>query len=521
MAINSECTVNIENSSNINVYNKNIRVDKDTTNFSSRQVFDEYFEYRDKALDVSKAEGEELKLIQLDVKNWLEENCLLDLPDDNNKKFEYYTNYSREIVENKFLGLINYLRTNYPSIISDFELKATELFIDSSFSMYFDNFNGDSEKTVTDDADGSFAFIVPSRMGRGRTEYGEEAEMVIPAVRYVPKEMRSQMLVGLPPFVIDKYKVDNNGRRGYLIFAPVTEDFAQDLSLSNAFKAIDKNVNAAVNFAHRRFGVKIIGLGAILPAYTKYGRTIKNEEVVTTTGHGGTIELIHKTINFLSQNHLETKTIGVLGLGSIGSSIAHIIADYFPNTMLNIYDSNQNKINRTVNTYSDLSRFKLSKSDTELIQESDIIVSAISGQIIDLDQKEVNFFNKPKIIIDDSQPGSVIPDQITKRGGNVLWVIGNDSRKDVATRRGYDYATLLNKYTDVFGCEAEVACINKYWDELEDRGMPPGAIAKIINKVAINGPVKPHNVKIISALFKKYGIEAAEPQVFGKPVKLK
>ena len=492
---------------------------QDTPLLTAGEIFDSYFEYRERASSVKKVEGQELEDIQLNVKNWLEQSDLLHLPDKEEERYLYYTTYSREKVDRKFAGLLYYLRTSYPDKVSEDELRATELFIASSFSMYFENVDNEG-KEVAENADGSFAFVVPSRMGRKHPEYGEESETVIPAIRYIPNEMRSQMLVGLPPFVIDEYEKDGNGKKGYLIFAPVTEDFAQDLSPSDAFRAVEENVNATIDFAHRQFGIRMIGLGAILPAYTKYGQTIRNKAVITTTGHGGTIELINKTVSFLSKNYLTPETIGVLGLGSIGASIAHIIADYFPDITLNIYDSNPAKMNRTVEEYRDSSRFQLCSSDSKLIQESDIVVSAIAGTMVDLEQRGVKAFDKPKIIIDDSQPGSVVPAQIEERGGKVIWVVGNDTQGNVATRRGYDYGTLLNPRTDIFGCEAEVACISKYWEELRSRGMPEQAIHRIIAKVAIKGPVKPRNVRVIRALFKKYGIEVADPQVFGKPVQL-
>lgn len=481
----------------------------------SRTVFAESFILRDQAAAVEKIDGAELEAVQSDVQSWIEANGIIELPEDEDDRVSCYTDYSEMRVANKVLALVDYLAQNHADKVSPEELAATRSFVESSFAMFRDEpESGD----VMPDADGSFAFVVPSRMGRNHTEYGEEVEPVIPAMRYVPNELRAQMLLGLPPFVIDTYKYDEYGRRGYLVFAPVTEDVGTDLPGGKALDAVQTNVNAAVDFAHRRFGVEVVGLGAVLPAFTCFGQTIKNKNVVTTTGHGGTTELINMTIETATGGE-DPETIGVLGLGSIGASIANIAADRFKTSKIKIFDAKPNKVQRTLRNAEDPSRFEAVESDTALIEESDVIISAIAGMVIDLDARNVDRLDG-KVIVDDSQPGSVIPAQVTERGGNVLWVIGRDSTGRVATRRGYDYATLVNAQTDVFGCEAEAASIYRYKQELKDREMPADMIDRVIRKVALRGPVTPQGARLIGALFKKYGIVAAEPQAFGERVEL-
>jgi hypothetical protein len=337
-------------------------------------------------------------------------------------------------------------------------------------------------------------------MSRDNTEYGGEVEPVIPALRYVPNELRAQMLIGMPPFVIDTYARDEAGKRGYLILAPVFEDMRNDIS-SNAVRLIASRtiVNDAVDFAHRRFGVGIVGLGAHLPAVTRYGQTIT--ELIARTMESG---LAHK------DEKLES--IGMLGLGAIGASVAEIVAERYPETPVRIFDINRGNMDRLVARHPD--RFITVESDAGLVDESQVIISAIVGRFNtdNVDSME------GKLVVDDAQPGSFDPVAVQELGGHVLWVIGQDPTGNIAYRSGYDYDTMVNEHTDLFGCEAEAAVLAEYMDELKERGMGDALSRRIVEKVAIRRAVDVRSVRLFSALFKKYGIIASEPQAFGNPV---
>lgn len=479
----------------------------------SHNVFDHYFELRDEARGVEKVGGAELHTIQEDVRDYVTSTGLVDMPDAPEGRFHYYTDFSQETARSKILGLVDYLEQHHADKICSVELEATRAFVESTFAMYEDR---PEEGDVMCDADGSFAFVVPARMGRTHTDYGQEVEPAIPAFRYIPNELRAAMMVGLPPFVIDTYQHNEEGKRGYLIFAPVFEDMREDLgsSLSLLIKAAHNNINAAVDFAYRRFGTEIIGLGATLPALTNYGKTIINPHVTTTTGHGGTVELIRKTV----ENSLHNETpdsIGVLGLGAIGEAIARIIANEYPESRVNIYDTKENRIQR-IKQEGD--QFVGCDNEKTVIENSDILISAITDRL-DLKALGVKSLDG-LVIVDDSQPGSVDPRQTQELGGATVWVIGKDTKGNVATRRGYDYATMVDPHSDLFGCEAEAASIAKYAAELRERQMPEAVISRIIDKVALKGRVTVRNVHYIGALFSKYGILPSEPQAFGRPVEL-
>ena len=124
------------------------------------------------------------------------------------------------------------------------------------------------------------------------------------------------------------------------------------------------------------------------------------------------------------------------------------------------------------------------------------------------------------LFYDDSQPAALDPAEFEAAGGTVQWIIGSDSQRSVATRTGYDFASMLDGQTDIFGCEAEVGVIAKYMAELRIRGMGEIVMRRIAEKVAIKDAVTPQAVRYISALFKKYGVVASQPQAFGRPVEL-
>ncbi len=477
----------------------------------SRKLHEGYVDLRSQAALEPKPAGQELENIQADVSAWLEQEKILELPADQESRIKYYSTFDEAVVRGKVIALVDYLRRNHGHQISSIELDATEKFVEAAFAMYSDEPSADTN--VMDDADGSFAFVVPARMSRNDSEYGEEVEPVIPALRYVPKELRAQMMVGLPPFVIDTYKPDENGRHGVLVLAPVFGDMAEDIESTSAKMGIAQaNVNAAVNFAHRRYGVEVVGLGATLPSLTLYGKKITNKNVITTTGHGGTAQLIAQTMEAgLQARGVELQSIGVLGMGAIGASVAEVIADRYSEIPVSIYDTSASKAAKVAERNP--GRFSVAESDSKLVAENQVVISAITSRFDTAGIAELN----GTIVIDDAQPASFDPQAVEALGGTVQWVIGRDAQ-GIATRTGYDYATMLDPHTDVFGCEAEAASIAAYMNDLRGRGMDEKLVHRIAEKVAIRSAVDASKVRIISALFKKFGIIASEPQAFGRPV---
>lgn len=493
---------------------------------SSYAAFKAYLDSRKLCQEARKMSDESAAIVRGHVTNWIEEAELFgdELP---------YGVYSKEVVSKNIGGLIDYLSSHHPDV-TDIELETTRQFVDSSFAMFEDS----KRDSIAEDADGSAAFIVHIRTSRVFPDYDSEIDPVIPALRYVPGELRASFMVGLPPFIIDQYKPTPDGKKANLICAPffldsMLEGITSSEDYSRRLEQAIGAVQDSVDFAHNRLGSSQIGFGAILPSITKYGQSVESGETSVTTGHGGTAVLIKESARqavergFVSEEALNS--LGLLGLGSIGASVADIMLDDFRNTDFMLFDLASLKIERTLNNMKN----KINESDDgtatvspagnvrELLEKSSIIVSAVTTPIdlykefdIDPNNPEKPQVLKGKFIIDDSQPASFTPEQVEALGGKVTWVVGRDTKNAIA-RDWYDYGTMSDE-RDLFGCEAEVNALALYSRELSGRGMPDKTTKSIIGKLAIRKAVTPQAARYISALFKKYGIEPSEFQAFGK-----
>lgn len=479
----------------------------------SRAMHEAYVSQREAVKLLPKVEGDELTSIQESVRTWIAANPGFTEGQD-------YSKYDQQHLTDKLYGLTNYLRENFGDKVNELELATSESFVTSIFGMYEDR---EADGVISPDADGSFAFIVPMRSSRIDKDYGQEVEPAIPALRYVPNELRAQMLVGVPPFIIDTYKQGPDGRRGYLVLAPVFTDmglemFADGANLGDIHKAARPRIDDAVDFAHERLGVTIAGLGATLPSLTNFGRTVQNPNVLITNGHGGTAYLVKETARKAIDEGLvassEHPKVGVLGNGAIGGPMAVLAATEFdPPT--GIFDTDESKRNRTQRNIEEVGGVAVQMDNEEhLVNTHDVILSAIVGRVSLAGFKEIPDLTG-KVIVDDSQPGSFDPREVAKHGGTVVWVIARDTEGHIR-REGYDYATMVDMEKDLFGCEAEAGTLALYRQELLNRGMSEKMTNKMLKNLAVKEPVTPRKARLIGALFKKYGIVPSEFQAFGQ-----
>ncbi len=477
----------------------------------ARDLSEQYFDLRKKVLAAEKIDGEQLVSVQTAVGEWA--RSATDLNVDEPFSYGDYAFPSREKIVKRYELLSNHLKEHYTDVVSDDEIEASRLFVESSFAMYEETpKNGE----IHPDADGSFAFVVPTRLSRKDPEYGPEVEPIMPILRYLPNEMRAAFAVGLPPLILDTYNRDAEGKRGYLVLAPIWTDMMSDLELGEAYDAAVKRVNDTVDFAYSRLGAEIQGLGAIIPALTKFGQNIENSNVITTTGHGGTIQIIMETLERAANESYirpeQLKKIGVLGLGSIGYSIADITRSNYPDAEIRVYDSNPEKVSRVVCSIGAIA----AESEVELIRDSEVIISAIvtAAGPLDLEALGVTAADmEGKLIIDDSQPCSVSPEQVKKLGGTVAWVIGHNGIE----RSSYDFGgSMADGKKELFGCEAEAATIAAYYGELLATGMDVQDAKEEVRKVALRSPVTPDKVRAIAELFEVHNVEAAPLQAFGE-----
>src|SRR5262249_40257019 len=151
-------------------------------------------------------------------------------------------------------------------------------------------------------------------------------------------DKRLRGIYGLPPAVLDTYtKSDQDNETGALVLVPMYSDMLKDIWPDRADLAAAARMSevaatvlsASAAFAHLRLGARVLGLGAILPhpTITNFGRKLHAvdgmQDLVTTTGHGGTVYMIVNTVRkILSETSIQSRgRIGVIGgAGSIGWS---------------------------------------------------------------------------------------------------------------------------------------------------------------------------------------------------------
>ena len=348
----------------------------------------------------------------------------------------------------------------------------------------------------------NFAFVIPTRASRFEEDYWEEVYDFFPALRYLSPPEAFKTLSSIPPFRIEMYGAPGENSSGVLIFAPVFNDMLKDFKNKVLLsRKVHKKINEAVQFAHERFGVSYVGLGATLPKLTNYGKTVK-ADVITTTGHAGTTWLVKQTVLDLIDNHPqlnETSTIGFIGGGAIGLASIQSLTKALPKASFVIYDKRPkvNQKNQKILKKSGIN-LQIAASNKELINSSQLIVSAITSKI---DLSTIDLAGK--IIVDDSQPGSFSREEVMAGGGELLWVVGRDNSKEqfVTRRQGYSYGPhgLHHKY-DIWGCEAEVA-----------------AIAHSSRKdAAVSSAVTLDDIDVIESLFNELGVDVADYQSHGQ-----
>jgi len=487
---------------------------------SAREVFYEYMDVRAKAMDERTVDPPYLAEIQEAARKWILDNFDPAKAD--------YAAYDIETVVDKIDGvtkfLIEYTAEHYPGAICDSEIHATELFIKQAFAMYDEYVTKPRNGRIPADADAKFAFVVPSRTSTLNPKYGGEAEIPCPITRYIPNELRGFLGIGLPPFIVDQYNLDNESGKGYLINASLYPDMLIHMPFDDAKKVAQKNTNDGVAFA-KGLGAKVAGLGALIPALTKFGKTISVEDINTTTGHAGTIYTILQTAEHaVERGYIKPdalKRLGCLGLGAIGNPLAEIMASHYSETTaFNIFDYASDKISSGAKALDDIGKeYTISNTVLDLLNNSDVIVSAITSPV-DLDKIDPDhkLDLTGKLIIDDSQPGMFNRDQVEKRGGTLVWVIAHDTQ-GVVQRKQYSYDTLVDEQDDLFGCEAEAGALSRYYNELcYERGLGPKVAQRIIEKIAVRDRVTTRQVRLFGVLFRRYGIIPAPFQVLGELV---
>lgn len=363
---------------------------------------------------------------------------------------------------------------------------ATEAEVDSSVEFIhrtFDRWEGRSDERV----EGDYCFVVPPRISRSSDVYAAEVEPFLPVLRHFPVDIRQRAFVGLPPYLVDRYGRGERG--GLMVYTPVFIDMVGDLEFGDALEVARRCVADSVSFAQRFTGVRVAGLAATLPNLTDMGRAVACDGVVTTTGHAGTVWLIAEIVSQGASAAAGTG-IGIIGLGSIGASFAHLALELDLADTVHVHDTRPvvaANVTETLGEKFGSHRVHNHRGLEELLPKSQVVVAAVTTPI-DLDTVPDDLV-AGRMFIDDSQPAAFDAYQINAKGGQLRWVMGQDltpgqlvSRRGIDGRRPYNYGDDcgLTDANTLWGCEAEAAAIsltNRLDLALDRRVEPRDAVA--------------------------------------------
>jgi hypothetical protein len=444
-----------------------------------------------------------------------------------------YATFSREDMSKKLEQVRDavLVETSAANVDVEAAYQRTQYFIDSSFDFY------EGKKDLGRRIER--AFVVPVRSTRedpadlaNGSGYASESTPMFPLLdpqRFgVSSEIRMRTIYGLPPTILDTYlRSSNDQETGALVLAPLYADMVSDICANPAdpeqslrlARTVDHILGEAAAFAHRRLGANFIGLGATLPLLTDFGNKLTStpgmNDLTTTTGHGGTVYMLAKTmVEVIRQSRVDAGgTIGVIGAaGSIGWSSVQALRKMLPDYKIEVFDKRVERMTALLAANRDLGALELRESVADVFQHNNFVVCAITDKL-DLAAPEfdgVDFSNVR--VIDDSQPGAVDRVQIESLGGQVFWVAGKDESASMfMTRDGYYTDGVPYSYGDssgLYGASTEFAC-----------GLEAATIAACGDRRnAINRRVEYRDVKIVGDLFDEYGVEIADFQSFGKPV---
>lgn len=444
-----------------------------------------------------------------------------------------YTTFSRDAVLEKLDKVSEAVLAETDADAADVEdaYKKSTYFTNSSFDFY------EGKKDLGRSIER--AFVVPMRSTRKDHDemtqgngYASESTPFIPLcdpVRFgVSSEIRMRTMYGLPPTILDTYlKSGDDKETGALVLSPVYTDMIHDIrtdkeSMAQRIRLMEVGafiLEKTAQFAHHQLGAKVIGLGATLPKITHFGQALRSmggmENLTTTTGHGGTVYMIVETARkIMEETSIESHgKIGVIGgAGSIGWSSTVTALEMMPDHHLLSFDINKTRLYGKIGSEKVGHRVSAADSAAEVLRNTNIILTAITGRI-DLDDeayKDLDLTNK--VIIDDSQPGCFDAAQVEARGGKLVWVVGEDnSGSKFITRDGYYTNGVPYNYgnnSGLFGFHSEFAC-----------GQEAAVIARSGEyHNAITAEVEPRNVRVISGLFRAAGVGVAPFQAFGRSV---
>lgn len=388
---------------------------------------------------------------------------------------------------------------------------ATMRFVDESFDAYetgsFRDLHGVGR-----------AYVVSMRVNRHSPADASDGMQFAPLLNPtfgVSPTIAQRSLVGLPPAVIETCtQAADRHRQGVVVLAPIFVDRVADLAGATTLserrrmtELVGQRVADSLRFATDTLGADVIGLGATLPALTRFGRRVADTGGVLTTGHGGTVHLIKEVACRTAEAQpTGDPVIGILGAaGSIGTAALDLLHDEFPHQTIAVFDRDSSRLRALVRSRSVTRSLYVAGSVSDLLRTASVIVSTVTSSV----RVDPELDLSGTVIIDNGPPGTFSRDAVAAQGGELHWAAGADTSPDRFLHHdgggGYTYGSRCGMLTtaDALGCEAEAAVI----------------AADQAYHVALREPVSVTTARAIGRLMDDHGVRPAIPRSPGKAVR--
>lgn len=191
-----------------------------------------------------------LRSIQTHVAEWVDDYDILS-DGVNGSRYAAYSSYNRVKVERKLYPLVAKLGVLFKGTINEAELDRSLEFIDFAFDLYLG-------KTSININELNLADNIPPRIvlpseSRDSITPGLESPLVrvLPVLKYVPLQLRSQFALGIPPSIVGIHKDVNLGY-SLEVLCPIFEDMLKDLSEDETLSVADKITSDTLGFCKSR-----------------------------------------------------------------------------------------------------------------------------------------------------------------------------------------------------------------------------------------------------------------------------
>ncbi|MCC6225501.1 MAG: hypothetical protein IT195_03730 [Microthrixaceae bacterium] len=281
------------------------------------------------------------------------------------------------------------------------------------------------ESPRCDPLPGSFAVVVPSRATPNFLRSAPSP--------FIDAETARSLWEQMCPFVVDRYSTAE-GEAGVVIGCPLWPIPDAEAHSSEATARTSRMLTDAIDFAARRFGARVIGLGSdlsTLAALPPPHEFIAQQGVALTAGLAGSSWLLSRVVSGLG---VDLGDVGTLGMGPGGAIVLRGLLACEGVGTVHVFDNDRRRRVEVASQYSGFPRVRLAGSVTEVLSRCAVTVSTTTT-LLDSDLDAVDLAGR--WIVDHSPSPRVDPHPVESRGGRICWSIGQDgSPHRTATKQG-------------------------------------------------------------------------------------